>query len=38
MACHAYIDGDDPLAGVDMEGRISYGDMDDVMAAYYKGH
>src|SRR5438132_10921724 len=35
-ACHTYIDGDDPLAGVEMEGSTRYNDADEIMSEYFR--
>ena len=31
-----YIDGDDPLAGVEMEGSTRYNDADEIMSEYFR--
>jgi hypothetical protein len=35
-SCRTYIDGDDPLAGVELEGNTRYNDADQIMAELFQ--
>jgi hypothetical protein len=35
-ACGGFIRGDDPLAGVELEGNTRYNDADQIMAEFFK--